>query len=133
MVCLLPDDSSHDDGPQTDDLGPEFRSSDHDHSNEAGVRALGPRFARKITQAFFPRRCPPRKRRVRRQDNAETVRSGFLPAPVTCSSGLYPSRRRISSGGWSAMPRLVASPTSTVNVVTPDNVIASGTGNAAKS
>jgi len=42
------------DGPQTDDLGPEFRRSDGDHFNAAGVRQLGIRFARKITQAFFP-------------------------------------------------------------------------------
>ena len=42
------------DGPQTDDLGPEFRRSDGDHFNEAGVRELGVRFARKINQAFFP-------------------------------------------------------------------------------
>ncbi len=46
------------DGPQTDDLGPEFRRSDRDHFNEAGVKALGPRFARKITQAFFPPPVP---------------------------------------------------------------------------
>jgi lysophospholipase L1-like esterase len=42
------------DGPQTDDLGPEFRRADGDHFNEAGVRQLGIRFARKISQAFFP-------------------------------------------------------------------------------
>ena len=41
------------DGPQTDDLGPEFRRSDKDHFNEAGVRELGIRFARQITRAFF--------------------------------------------------------------------------------
>lgn len=41
------------DGPQTDDLGPEFRRSDRDHFNEAGVRQLGIRFARHITRAFF--------------------------------------------------------------------------------
>jgi hypothetical protein len=41
------------DGPQTDDLGPEFRRSDGDHFNEAGVRELGIRFARQITRAFF--------------------------------------------------------------------------------
>ena len=46
------------DGPQTDDLGPEFRRSDGDHFNEAGVRELGLRFARKISQAFFPRPVP---------------------------------------------------------------------------
>lgn len=46
------------DGPQTDDLGPEFRRSDGDHFNEAGVRQLGIRFARKITQAFFPPPIP---------------------------------------------------------------------------
>ena len=79
------------------------------------------------------RPCPPRKRRVHRQDSAQKVRTWVLLAPVPCPSGLYPSRRRISSGGWSAMPRLVARPTSTVKVVTPDNAIANGTGNAAKS
>ena len=42
------------DGPQTDDLGPEFRRVDGDHFNEAGVQQLGVRFARKIIQAFFP-------------------------------------------------------------------------------
>ena len=42
------------DGPQTDDLGPEFRRSDGDHFNPAGLEQLGPRFARKIIQAFFP-------------------------------------------------------------------------------
>lgn len=47
------------DGPQTDDLGPEFRRSDGDHFNEAGVRQLGIRFARKITQTFFPQPLPP--------------------------------------------------------------------------
>ena len=47
------------DGPQTDDLGPEFRRSDGDHFNEAGVRQLGARFARKIVQAFFPGALPP--------------------------------------------------------------------------
>jgi hypothetical protein len=46
------------DGPQTDDLGPEFRRSDRDHFNEAGVKALGLRFARKITQAFVPPPVP---------------------------------------------------------------------------
>ncbi len=52
------------DGPQTDDLGPEFRRSDGDHFNEAGVRQLGVRFARQITRAFFsppaPAPQPPR-------------------------------------------------------------------------
>lgn len=47
------------DGPQTDDLGPEFRRSDGDHFNEAGVRQLGIRFARQITRAFFPAPVPP--------------------------------------------------------------------------
>jgi lysophospholipase L1-like esterase len=47
------------DGPQTDDLGPEFRRSDGDHFNEAGVRQLGNRFARKIIQAFHPGPVPP--------------------------------------------------------------------------
>ena len=47
------------DGPQTDDLGPEFRRSDGDHFNEAGVRQLGIRFARQITRAFFPTPIPP--------------------------------------------------------------------------
>ncbi len=47
------------DGPQTDDLGPEFRRSDGDHFNEAGVRQLGVRFARQITRAFFPAPVPP--------------------------------------------------------------------------
>ena len=46
------------DGPQTDDLGPEFRRSDGDHFNEAGVRQLGIRFARQITRAFFPPPVP---------------------------------------------------------------------------
>ena len=46
------------DGPQTDDLGPEFRRSDGDHFNEAGVRELGLRFARKISQAFSPPPVP---------------------------------------------------------------------------
>lgn len=46
------------DGPQTDDLGPEFRRSDGDHFNEAGVRQLGIRFARQITRAFFPPPIP---------------------------------------------------------------------------
>ncbi len=46
------------DGPQTDDLGPEFRRSDGDHFNEAGVRELGVRFARKIVQAFFAPPAP---------------------------------------------------------------------------
>jgi|GEM_PF-1246363 len=46
------------DGPQTDDLGPEFRRSDGDHFNEAGVKQLGIRFARKITQTFFPQPLP---------------------------------------------------------------------------
>ena len=46
------------DGPQTDDLGPEFRRSDHDHFNAAGVRELGIRFARQITRAFFPPPVP---------------------------------------------------------------------------
>jgi hypothetical protein len=46
------------DGPQTDDLGPEFRRSDGDHFNEAGVRQLGIRFARQITRAFFPPAVP---------------------------------------------------------------------------
>jgi hypothetical protein len=41
------------DGPQTDDLGPEFRRNDGDHFNEAGVQQLGIRFARQITRAFF--------------------------------------------------------------------------------
>ncbi len=46
------------DGPQTDDLGPEFRRVDGDHFNEAGVRQLGIRFARQITRAFFPPPIP---------------------------------------------------------------------------
>lgn len=46
------------DGPQTDDLGPEFRRSDGDHFSEAGVRQLGIRFARHITKAFFPGPVP---------------------------------------------------------------------------
>lgn len=46
------------DGPQTDDLGPEFRRSDGDHFNETGVRQLGIRFARQITRAFFPAPIP---------------------------------------------------------------------------
>jgi hypothetical protein len=46
------------DGPQTDDLGPEFRRGDHDHFNAAGVRELGIRFARQITRAFFPPPVP---------------------------------------------------------------------------
>ena len=46
------------DGPQTDDLGPEFRRSDGDHFNEAGVQELGIRFARQITRAFFPPPLP---------------------------------------------------------------------------
>lgn len=46
------------DGPQSDDLGPEFRRSDGDHFNEAGVRQLGVRFARKVVQAFFPAPVP---------------------------------------------------------------------------
>jgi hypothetical protein len=46
------------DGPQTDDLGPEFRRSDHDHFNAAGVHELGIRFARQITRAFFPPPVP---------------------------------------------------------------------------
>ncbi|MFO1457842.1 MAG: sialate O-acetylesterase [Verrucomicrobiota bacterium] len=46
------------DGPQTDDLGPEYRRSDHDHFNEAGVRELGIRFARQISRAFFPSPVP---------------------------------------------------------------------------
>ena len=46
------------DGPQTDDLGPEFRRSDGDHFNEAGVRQLGIRFARHLTRAFFPPPIP---------------------------------------------------------------------------
>lgn len=46
------------DGPQTDDLGPEFRRSDGDHFSEAGVRQLGIRFARHITKAFFPGPIP---------------------------------------------------------------------------
>lgn len=46
------------DGPQTDDLGPEFRRSDEDHFNEEGVRQLGIRFARHITRAFFPPPVP---------------------------------------------------------------------------
>lgn len=46
------------DGPQTDDLGPEFRRVDGDHFNEAGVQQLGIRFARKILQAFFPATPP---------------------------------------------------------------------------
>jgi hypothetical protein len=47
------------DGPQTDDLGPEFRRSDGDHFNQAGVRELGVRFARRIVQAFSPSAPPP--------------------------------------------------------------------------
>ncbi len=46
------------DGPQTDDLGPEYRRVDGDHFNEAGVQQLGIRFARKIQQAFFPTTPP---------------------------------------------------------------------------
>ncbi len=46
------------DGPQTDDLGPEFRRSDHDHFNDAGLDQLALRFKRKITQAFFPPPVP---------------------------------------------------------------------------
>lgn len=46
------------DGPQTDDLGPEFRKADGDHFNEAGLHELSLRFARKITQAFFPEPVP---------------------------------------------------------------------------
>lgn len=46
------------DGPQTDDLGPEFRRSDGDHFNEEGVRQLGIRFARQIKRAFFPPAIP---------------------------------------------------------------------------
>jgi hypothetical protein len=46
------------DGPQTDDLGPEFRRSDKDHFNEEGVRQLGIRFARQISRAFFPPAIP---------------------------------------------------------------------------
>jgi sugar phosphate isomerase/epimerase len=46
------------DGPQTDDLGPDFRRADRDHFNEAGIRQLGLRFARKIEQAFFPPPLP---------------------------------------------------------------------------
>ncbi len=76
---------------------------------------------------------PPIFRRVRRPHSAEILRSGGLAAAAGRSRAPHPSRRRISSGGWSAMPRLVARPTSTVNVVTPDNATASGTGNAAKS
>lgn len=53
------------DGPQTDDLGPEFRRSDGDHFNAEGVRQLGVRFARKIRQAFFPDPMPaPQKPRA---------------------------------------------------------------------
>jgi hypothetical protein len=46
------------DGPQTDDLGPEFRRSDGDHFNEAGLHQLALRFSRKIIQAFFPPAAP---------------------------------------------------------------------------
>lgn len=46
------------DGPPTDDLGPEYRRSDGDHFNEAGVQELGIRFARQITRAFFPPPIP---------------------------------------------------------------------------
>jgi hypothetical protein len=46
------------DGPQTDDLGPEYRRSDGDHFNQAGLHQLALRFARKITQAFFPLAIP---------------------------------------------------------------------------
>jgi hypothetical protein len=46
------------DGPQTDDLGPEFRRSDGDHFNSAGVAQLGLRFSRKIVQAFFQPPAP---------------------------------------------------------------------------
>jgi hypothetical protein len=46
------------DGPQTDDLGPEFRRSDGDHFNEAGLHQLALRFSRKIIQAFFPLATP---------------------------------------------------------------------------
>lgn len=46
------------DGPQTDDLGPEYRRVDGDHFNEEGVQQLGIRFGRKILQAFFPSTPP---------------------------------------------------------------------------
>jgi hypothetical protein len=46
------------DGPQTDDLGPEFRRNDGDHFSEAGVRELGVRFSRHILRAFFPEPPP---------------------------------------------------------------------------
>jgi hypothetical protein len=46
------------DGPQTDDLGPEFRRADGDHFNEAGLHQLALRFSRKIIQAFFPVAVP---------------------------------------------------------------------------
>jgi hypothetical protein len=46
------------DGPQTDDLRPEFRRSDKDHFNEEGVRRLGILFARQISRAFFPPAIP---------------------------------------------------------------------------
>ena len=46
------------DGPQTDDLGPEYRRNDGDHFSEAGVHQLGIRFARQITRAFFPPPIP---------------------------------------------------------------------------
>ena len=46
------------DGPQTDDLGPEFRRSDGDHFNTAGLDQLGIRFARSIMRAFFPAAAP---------------------------------------------------------------------------
>ncbi len=46
------------DGPQTDDLGQEYRRADGDHFNEAGLHQLALRFARKIIQAFFPLAIP---------------------------------------------------------------------------
>ena len=46
------------DGPQTDDLGPEYRRIDGDHFSEGGVQQLGIRFARQILRAFFPAPVP---------------------------------------------------------------------------
>jgi hypothetical protein len=46
------------DGPQTDDLGAEFRRSDGDHFNDAGLHQLALRFARKIIAAFYPPAIP---------------------------------------------------------------------------
>ncbi len=53
------------DGPQTDDLGPDFRRVDRDHFNEVGLQQLGLRFARKIEQAFFASPVPSPQEGVR--------------------------------------------------------------------